>query len=99
MTQVQAARTSALEINHLIAGKNREQQELWEIARWVRWHDVMYNPHVKPGSRPATPTAMVRFPWEAPARQITPEDCHIPQETVNWLNKLFGIDPAKAEKS
>jgi hypothetical protein len=92
MSQVQAARTSAIEIQHLIEGKNREQQELWEVARWVRWHDLMCNPYVKPGSRPATPKLMAPFPWEKPEREITPEECHIDQETIDWLNSLFGYD-------
>lgn len=100
MTQIQAARTSALELQHLIEGKNREQQELWEIARWMRWHDVMYNPYVKDGKRPATPQVMHPFPWEKPAREITPEDCHISPEEVAALNKIFAdIERRKAKQS
>jgi hypothetical protein len=88
-TQVQAARTSALEIQQLIAAKNREMQDRWELARWMRWHDVMYNPYVKQGHRPATPQAMMRFPWEAPEREITKEDCHVTPEEVAALTRIF----------
>ena len=89
MTQAQAARTSAIEIQHLVEGKNREQQELWEVARWMRWHDVMYNPYVKAGNRPATPKAMVRFPWERPDREVRREDCHVTEEEARELTRIF----------
>lgn len=89
MTQVQAARTSVVELKALIQGKNREQQELWEIARWMRWHDLMGNPYVKPGGKPASPRAMLRFPWEEPEREITREDCHVSAKQQAILNSIF----------
>lgn len=83
MTEEQAARTGFREFLLRRKGKEEEQRERWTIARWMCWQDVLLSPNIKQGSKPRTPTAFCRFPWEqgeaeemeekAKAFRITPE--------------------------
>lgn len=88
LTQVQAAQTSMTELRHLVEEANKQTQERWEIARWERWHALQLSPDIKPFNKPATPKAMMRFPWEEPDVEITKEDCHISPEAEQALNDI-----------
>lgn len=88
MTQAQAARTSLTELRHLIAGHDRELQERWEIARWMRWHALQLSPDIRPFNKPHTPKAMMRFPWEEPDAEIRPEDCHVDADKALALEQI-----------
>lgn len=85
MTQTQAARTSLREYMFRRRGKERELHIKWEIARWSEWMRRI----TLPGrNKPASPEAMWRFPWEDAPEGPKPEDCHISEETLAWLNDV-----------
>ena len=88
MDQAQAARTSFIELRHLVEAKNREIQERWELARWMCWHAMMLSPDIKPYNKKKTPHAFFPFPWEEPEKETTPEVCHISEETEAALNDI-----------
>lgn len=89
MSQVQAARTSMTELRHLVEEANKQTQERWEIARWMRWHALQLSPDVKPYNKPATPKAMMLFPWEEPDVEITPADCYASEAELKALCGIF----------
>lgn len=64
MTEEQAARTGFREFMLRKKGKEEEQRERWTIARWMCWQEVLLSPNIKQGSKPKTPQAFCRFPWE-----------------------------------
>ena len=100
MSQAQAARTSLAEIRHLVEGHNRGVQEMWEIARWMRWHAVQLSPDIKPFNKPHSPRLMMRFPWEEPEQEITPQDCHVTEEEARVLEAIMeDLKRRKAEQT
>ena len=56
----------------------------------MRWHAVQLSPDIKPANKPATPKAMMRFPWEEPDKGVTREDCHITELELEGLRQVFG---------
>ena len=89
MSQAQAARTSLAELRHLIEGHNRQVQEWWEIARWMRWHAVQLSPDIKSYNKPRSPKLMMRFPWEEPELDIKPEECHVTEDEARGLEAIM----------
>lgn len=89
MSQAQAARTSLAELRHLIAAKNREVQERWEIARWVCWHQHLLSPNIKPYDKKSTAKAFFPFPWDEPEKEITAQDCYITDDQLKALRGIF----------
>lgn len=88
MTQAQAARTSLAELRHRIDAHNRELQEQWEIARWMRWHAVQLSPDIHSYNKPRTPLAMMRFPWEKPEVEMKPQACRVTEDEAVGLEQI-----------
>ena len=64
MTQKQAAMTGMTEYQQRLKGWERGQQEEWERARWLAWHQYNLSPFLKDGQRPKTAKDLQAFPWE-----------------------------------
>ena len=88
MTQAQAARTSLTEVRLLVEGRNRENQEQLEIARWLAWRELKLSPNIKPASKPASARAWFAFPWEEPLPEVRPEDCHVSAGVQKRLEEI-----------
>lgn len=63
-TEREAMYTSFREVEMLEKGKQEVMKLHWEIARWEQFMQVSISPNIKRGSKPHTPQAMLRFPWE-----------------------------------
>lgn len=72
----------------LMQGKEAEIKEKWELSRWEQFMQIQSNGFIKQSSKPATPQALVRFPWE---KDDTPTEAPKPltEEEATQLNKIF----------
>ena len=98
MTEEQAARTGFHEFTLRWKGKEQEQRERWTIARWMCWQDVLLSPNIKPGSKPRTPQAFCRFPWEKSEKEEIEEKARafrLTPEQEAELNKIMAEFDAK----
>lgn len=69
-------------------GKEREHRFGWELTRWKAWMDMMLSPNIKAEKKATSPQSFVHFAWDAPEKEMTPEDCHISEDTKAWLDKV-----------
>lgn len=76
------------QLKQMREGRERDHRFSWEIARWRAWMEMMLSPNIKAERKATSPSSFVRFPWDAPEREVTAEDCHISEETEAWLNSV-----------
>ena len=65
-TEREAGLTSYREFRMLVKGKEAEEHERWELARWQAFNNLLLSPHIKAIKKPKSPKAWFRFPWERP---------------------------------
>lgn len=73
-TEREAMYTSFREVEMLEKGRQEYMKMYWEIARWEQFMQVSISPNIKPGSKPHTPQAMLRFPWERQMMEVKVPD-------------------------
>lgn len=77
----------------LFDGKEKEDQERMELARWVVFNIYTQNPYIK-GVKAQSPRQYIRFPWErmtaeeANARQAS---CHVTPEQMAELDRIIAL--------
>lgn len=87
--------TSFEELRFLQEGKDAETRPLWEVARWMQFHQTHLSPFVKAHHQPKTPMDIVRFPWD-----IQEPLKAVPQpkgEEIDELNRLLMIHRNKQQ--
>lgn len=92
MTELQAARTGMYEYQIRLDGKNEEQQEKWNVARWIAWQGMLMSPYIKAHQKPKTAQAFCRFPWERPDQEELAEKAkqyRVTPEEEAALNKIL----------
>ena len=102
MTELQAARTGMYEYQIRLDGKNEEQQEKWNVARWIAWQGMLMSPYIKPHNKPNSPQAFCRFPWERPEKEEIVEKAkqyRVTEEEEAALNKILMEWEASQNKS
>lgn len=89
-TEREAMYTSFREVEMLEKGRQEQMRMQWEIARWEQFMQVSISPNIKPGSKPRTPQAMLRFPWERQAEAMAPEPLTLEQrESLDSIRAMF----------
>lgn len=73
-TEREAMYTSFREVEMLEKGRQEYIKMYWEIARWEQFMQVSISPNIKPGNKPHTPQAMLRFPWERQMMEVKAPD-------------------------
>jgi hypothetical protein len=61
----------------------------WETVRWLAWWLTVTNGNIKRSSRPRTPADIMRFPWDAPLKEVKASDVRITAEMAARLNSLY----------
>ena len=64
--------TPCVEFDALCRADDKAEQVRWERARWQSYISVLLSPFVK--NKPASPTALARFPWEDGAPECAAYD-------------------------
>ena len=89
-TEREAMYTSFREVEMLEKGRQEYMKMYWEIARWEQFMQVSISPNIKPGNKPHTPQAMLRFPWERQAETRAPEPLTLEQrESLDSIRAMF----------
>lgn len=88
MTQKQAACTSMGEYLQRVKGKELEQREAWELARWEVFNQYRLSPFIK--HPPHKVTDVVTFPWEKTTeRKITRKAARVSNGEKAALAAIF----------
>ena len=89
-TEREAMYTSFREVEMLEKGRQEVMKLHWEIARWEQFMQVSISPNIKPGSKPHTPQAMLRFPWERQMMEVKVPD-RLTEEQKVGLTEIKGM--------
>lgn len=92
MTERQAALTGWREYELRRKGLEQARREKWERIRWAAWQNVLLSPNIKGPSKPRTPRAFWRFPWEEPADEELRRkaaDYRVSPEEAEELDRIF----------
>lgn len=76
----------------LLKGYDQKEQREWERLRWDAWQRVLLSPDIKPGKKPRTARAFVRFPWEEPEAEEMKrraKESRVTEEEMAVLNAIF----------
>ena len=98
MTVEQAGWATAREYELRRKGYDEAEQEKWERARWKMFLAMQMQPFVKSHSKPKTPQAWIRFPWEKKVGEVTKEDCLVREDEVAQLNRLLRDFKSRMQK-
>lgn len=71
-TEREAMYVSFREARMLQEGYDRRMRIHWEVARWEQFMQVSISPNIRRNSKPHTPQAMLRFPWEMEFKEEVP---------------------------
>ena len=89
MTESQAGWTSIREYKLRIKGYDDKEKVLWERSRWMMFLALQMQAFVKKQSKPSTPQAWIRFPWEVERwKVVKPEECVVTAEQAEKLTML-----------
>lgn len=89
MTAEQAAWTTVREYELRCKAYEERERSRWEMARWQMFQMLQMQPFIKPASKPKTPQAWIRFPWETSDTTYTREDCKVEKQETEQLNLLL----------
>lgn len=94
MTTEQAGWTSWDEFILRKEGKEQEERQAWEIARWQMFLTMQMHPQIKKGHKPTTPQAWIPFPWEKKRQKPKKAERYEPLTEREVLNlcEIFKID-------
>jgi len=56
--------TSYEEYCYLTEAAERKASQMWEIARWIEYHQTLLSPYLKAGQKPKKPSDVISFPWD-----------------------------------
>lgn len=90
MTREQAGWTSYEEYTMRRKGKDEEQKERWEIARWQMFIEMQMHPYIKSHQKAKTPQSWIAFPWDKENERSIPEDAgKVTQEEKDAFKNLY----------
>lgn len=93
MTTQQAGWTSWDEFILRKEGKEQEERQEWERARWMMYLAMQMHPNIKKHQKPTTPQGWIPFPWERkPKAQDGGNYEPLTEEELTGLCDLFKID-------
>lgn len=90
-TEREAAGTTYREYRLLVEGKDAQERERYELARWLAYRIYAQNPYIKP-PKAGSVKAYFRFPWEEPTEEEATQaakDCKVSKEEAAILDRIF----------
>lgn len=66
----------------------KQQQVMWEIARWEQFNQIAISPYIKKANKPKSPAAFVKFPWDVVDHE-SKEVLTLTEEQVARLNRIM----------
>lgn len=89
-TEREAMYVSFREARMLQEGYDRRMRIHWEVARWEQFMQVSISPDIRRNSKPRTPQAMLRFPWEMEFKEEVPAPLTQEQKrTLSDIRSMF----------
>ena len=90
MTTEQAGWTSWDEFLLRKEGKEQEERQEWERARWMMFLTMQMHPNIKKGQKPKTPQGWIPFPWEKKDTvKKPPKRLHVTKKEEAILRDIF----------
>lgn len=87
----EAGRLTIREVVLLRRGKERELQEMWEIARWRAYMEMQMSPHFKPHTKAKRVQDFYPFAWEKEEarKKMESEETRMTDEEVKLVTRIF----------